>query len=133
MAVNAAARGAGTSRSTRDGVYSEAQAARGEEAFRACSYCHGRDMRGGDDPPGPALKGPIFLAKWGNRALSDLFGHIVETMPRDRPGTLEPQAYADILAHILAANGLPAGSTDLPAGGESLRDIRLDPPALQSR
>jgi len=133
LGVTVAARAASTPRSTNDGVYSAAQAARGEEAFRACSYCHGRDMRGGDDPPGPALKGPIFLAKWGNRSLADLFGHIVEAMPRDRPGTLDPQAYADILAHILAANGLPAGSTELPAGGEALRDIRLDPPPLQSR
>lgn len=122
-----------TPRSTRDGVYSEAQAVRGEEAFRACSYCHGRDLRGGDDPPGPALKGEIFLAKWGDRPLADLFDRIVETMPRDRPGTLDPGAYADVLAHILAANGLPAGAGELPPDSGALRDIHLDRTLLKSR
>ena len=90
-------------------------------------------MRGGDDPPGPALKGPIFLSKWGDRPLADLFGRIVETMPRDRPGTLEPEAYADALAHILATNGFPEGNTELQPDPEALRDIRLEGTLLESR
>lgn len=122
-----------TPRSTRDGVFTVAQAARGEETFRACSYCHGRDLRGGDDPPGPALKGEIFLSKWGGRPLAELFDRIVETMPRDRPGTLEPGAYADVLAHILAANGLPSGGAELASDSGALRDIRLDRTLLESR
>ena len=115
------------------GVFTAAQADRGEEAFRACSYCHGRDMRGGDDPPGPALKGEIFLTKWGNRPLLDLYARIVETMPRDRPGTLEPQVYADVLSHILRANGLPPGDRELTPVPATLRDIQLDRPAVGSR
>lgn len=122
-----------TTRSTRDGVYTDVQATRGEEAFRACSYCHGRDLRGGDDPPGPALKGEIFLAKWGGRPLAELFDRIVDTMPRDRPGTLEPGAYADVLAHILAANGLPSGGAELSPESGALRDIRFDRTLLESR
>lgn len=110
-----------------------AQAERGEDAFRACSYCHGRDMRGGDDPPGPALKGEIFLAKWRDRPLLDLFTRVAETMPRDRPGTLEPQAYADILAYLLLANGMPAGERDLAPETVTLRDIVLTGNPLRLR
>ncbi len=122
-----------TARSTRDGVYNDVQATRGEEAFRACSYCHGRDLRGGDDPPGPALKGEIFLAKWSERPLADLFDRIVDTMPRDRPGTLEPQTYADVLAYLLAANSLPSGGAELPPDPGALRDIHFDRTLLKSR
>lgn len=131
--AGAAGRAGQPARSTRDGVFTPEQAARGEEAFRACSYCHGRDLRGGDDPPGPALKGEIFLVKWGDRPLADLFDRIVETMPRDRPGTLDPRAYADVLAHILAANGLPPGAAELPPDSGALRDIRLERTLLESR
>lgn len=120
-------------KSTTDGVFTAAQADRGEEAFRACSYCHGRDLRGGDDPPGPALKGEIFLTKWGNRPLLDLYVRIAETMPRDRPGVLEAEAYADILAHLLRANGLPPGGAELRPDPATLRDIQLMRPAVGSR
>ena len=119
-------------RRTTDGVFSPAQAARGETAFRACTYCHGRDLRGGDDPPGPALKGEIFLTKWRDRPVLDLFEFIAGTMPRDRPGTLEPQAYADILAYLLLANGMPSGGRDLAPDPDTLRDIRLAGNPLES-
>lgn len=120
-------------RSTRDGVFTAAQAERGEVAFRACTYCHGRDLRGGDDPPGPALKGEIFMQKWNERPVGDLFDRIAETMPRDRPGTLEPQAYADILAYLLSANRLPSGPSELTPSPDILRDILMTPPPLESR
>ncbi len=112
-------------RRTTEGVFSAEQAARGETAFRACTYCHGRDLRGGDDPPGPALKGEIFLAKWRERPVLDLFEFIAGEMPRDRPGTLEPQVYADILAYLLSANGQPPGARDLAPEPGTLRDIQL--------
>ena len=112
-------------RRTTEGVFSAGQAARGETAFRASTYCHGRDLRGGDDPPGPALKGEIFLTKWRDRPVLDLFEFIAGTMPRDRPGTLEPQEYADILAYLLLANGMPSGERDLSPDPDTLRDIRL--------
>lgn len=131
-ASTGAARSA-TPRSTRDGVFTAAQAERGELAFRACTYCHGRDLRGGDDPPGPALKGEIFMQKWSQRPLGELFDRIAETMPRDRPGTLEPQAYADILAYVLSANRLPAGASELPPVSDTLRDILVAPVPLESR
>ena len=34
-------------------------------------------------------------------------------MPGNAPGSLDPQVYADVLAFLLEANGLPAGSRDL--------------------
>jgi hypothetical protein len=108
-----------------DGAYGAAQAARGEEAFRACTYCHGRDLKGGDDPPGPAIKGAIFLARWSGKTLGDLFQRIVDTMPKNDPGSLSDDTYADILSYMLLANGAPAGSKDLRPDVDALSAIVL--------
>lgn len=95
------------------GVYTADQAVRGEVAFRPCAYCHGRGLQGGDDPPGPALKGEIFLARWQGRSLGELFDKMVETMPRNAPGTLAVTEYVDVIAYLLAANGATAGMQEL--------------------
>jgi mono/diheme cytochrome c family protein len=116
----------------RDGLSSPAQVERGEVAFRACSYCHGRDLRGGDDPPGPALKGEIFLSKWADGTIGDLFGWIVETMPRDSPGTLELQVYADILAYLLSVNGAPVGTRELTPDAAIFRDTLMPTKTVRS-
>ncbi len=114
-------------RSAWSGVYTAAQAARGEEAFRACTYCHGRDLKGGDDPPGPALRGEIFLMRWRERSVGDLYVRIAETMPKNNPGGLTLQGYADVMSYLLQANGLPAGMSELPADPEALGQIGLAP------
>jgi len=121
--------GVGRAQATRsvfDGVYSDAQATRGREAFvRACAYCHGTDLRGGDDPPGPALSGRIFMAKWRARTVAELFLTIGETMPRNRPGSLTAETCADIVGFLLQANGLPAGVAELPGDAEPLGRILM--------
>lgn len=92
--------------------YTQAQADRGKAAYiQRCANCHGPDLKGGDETP--ALTGAPFLAKWKSRPVGDLLENIRSTMPADRPGTLTPAAVADILAHVLAANSYPAGSTEL--------------------
>ena len=115
----------GESRSIEDGVYTAGQAARGEESFRACTYCHGRDLRGGDDPPGPPLKGEIFLNRWSGKTVGDLWLRIAETMPRRNPGSLSPEAYADIVGYMLQANGMPAGAVDLQPDVDRLGAIAM--------
>ena len=111
-------------KTTWDGVYSEAQAKRGETAYgQACAPCHGPDLGGVDSAP--SLSGPEFLAGWNDQTLDDLFERIRATMPADAPGSLSRLQYVDIVAFILAKNGFPAGQTELPPLNPSLKEIKL--------
>lgn len=47
-------------------------------------------------------------------------------MPRNNPGGLTDQQYADTLAYLLQATGYPAGATELAADADALRGIRLE-------
>jgi len=107
-----------------DGVYSDAQASRGEAAYtKNCASCHGGKLEGlGQTPP---LAGEDFLSRWDGMTLGDLFDQIQTTMPADRPGQLAPSDNAAILAYILKSNHYPAGSEELPSGGEKLQRIRI--------
>jgi len=106
-----------------DGVYSSAQAERGEQLYkRHCGYCH-RDNLQGDE--GPALVGSRFTFQWYGRTLGDLMTAISTKMPDDAPGSLPAVTYADILGFLLKANSIPAGSSDLPAEPDALARIRF--------
>ena len=105
-----------------DGVYTEEQAERGAVIYRqACRKCHYADLSGAGDPdasPGevpPGLVGVAFSDYWQELSLAELFLAIARGMPGDRPGTLTPQATADVVSYILQRNAFPAGSTELPA------------------
>jgi S-disulfanyl-L-cysteine oxidoreductase SoxD len=98
-----------TSTTALDGVYTHAQAARGEAAYStSCIGCHE-----GQDADGPELRGKVFLDRWREDSLESLFTFIRTTMPGNAPGSLDDRAYADIVAFILEANGLPAGTREL--------------------
>ena len=109
---------AGTaSRSTRDGVYTVAQAERGEQLFTtACSACHAADE----------WSQAPFLGKWSGRSVRGLYSWIHDEMPSDEPGSLTDRQYADVLAFILRQSGLPAGGSELSAEEQALADIRID-------
>jgi mono/diheme cytochrome c family protein len=92
-----------------DGVYTPAQAARGDAVYStSCSGCHE-----GQDADGPLLTGKIFMDRWREDTLEPLFTFIKTRMPGNNPGGLDERAYADIVAFILEANGLPAGKREL--------------------
>jgi mono/diheme cytochrome c family protein len=92
-----------------DGVYTTEQAARGQDAYRdSCRACHE-----GLDQEGPDLKGSAFVDRWRGDELSVLFAQIRNNMPGNRPGSLSESTYIDVLAFLLSANGLPAGSKEL--------------------
>ena len=115
-----------TTRSVWDGIYTEAQAQRGAEQYRQnCAACHGDTMTGGDEAP--ALAGGEFLSNWTGLTVGDLFDRIRISMPADRPGKLNRDQIADILARILTVNRFPAGKTELERQTEVLKQIRLDP------
>ena len=115
------------SRSARDGVYTMEQADRGEVLYDdGCAVCHGAIRQ--FVPEMAALLGDHnFRNVWRGRSLGELFGYILETMPQDAPGTLTPGQTADIVAHILRGNRLPAGETALPDDDEALIRIPFDP------
>ena len=114
--------------STRDGIYNEAQAARGQASYQvSCASCHGAALKG-SGAQNPPLAGPDFTANWTGQTLNDLFEKIQTSMPADRPGTLPRGTNADILAYILKANKFPAGKNELPSAAEALKQIQFDAP-----
>ena len=121
---------AGQTRTVWDGVYTEAQAERGRERYRAlCGYCHRDDLSGGGSEAGaPALRGPFFLNQWRGRPLVDLFVTIGTTMPQQNPDSLRAQVVIDVVAYLLQQNGMPPGETELPPRLDPLRDIALSRP-----
>jgi mono/diheme cytochrome c family protein len=105
-----------------DGVYTDAQAARGAAGFSAhCANCHGTDLGGTGEAP--ALSGAKFLSDFDGLSLSDVFDRIRTTMPQDNPGSLTRDEAADILAYLLKANALPAGAKELDRRSEYLKAI----------
>lgn len=110
------------------GWFTADQAAHGGRDYKEhCAGCHGAELTGGS---APALVGDAFLAKWGRRTLSDLYGFAHGRMPLNAPGALEQQQYADIAAYILARNGFVPGTTPLVAGNELGRVLR---PSVEAR
>jgi cytochrome c len=107
-----------------DGVYSEAQAKRGEKLYGdACGNCHGATLTG--TTVAPPLVGGDFLANFGGMSVGDLFSKLLKTMPSDDPGTLTPPQAADALAFIFSQNKWPAGPKDLTTDVAALKQIRI--------
>ena len=114
-------------KTTTDGVYSEAQAKRGEAVYtKACASCHQADLSG--DGQTPALTGKDFNADWNDQSLGDLFDRTRISMPADKPGSLPPAEVADVIAFLLKKSTFPAGSSELPADPAALKAIKFVSP-----
>ncbi len=112
------------------GVYSDAQAYRGEKvADTTCIGCHGPKLDGGDS--GPKLVGEMFLANWSSQSVGVMFDWIREAMPAESPGTLSKEETAAIVAYILKLNKMPPGKLDLSTERAVLDRINIvaDKPA----
>lgn len=115
---------ASQTQTTWSGVYTEAQAYRGEKiADTSCIGCHGSGLDGGDS--GPKLVGETFLANWSSQSVAQLFDWVREAMPSDAPGTLSKDDTAAVLAYILKLNKMPAGKQLLPSESEELARIQF--------
>jgi S-disulfanyl-L-cysteine oxidoreductase SoxD len=102
------------------GAYTAPQAERGKVLFREhCADCH----------PVRQFTGAPFLRQWAGQRVFDFFDQIRMTMPNTNPGGLTRQQYADIVAHLLSENTLPAGDAPLPADDDALKKIRFAPRA----
>jgi mono/diheme cytochrome c family protein len=116
--LSAAAQDTGDApRSASSGVYSTVQATRGRDLYALqCRSCHTPESH----------TGAIFDSWWGGRLLSDLFEYVQERMPKNEPGSLTPQEYADVVAYLLRMNKLPSGSEELSTDVALLRRIRIE-------
>lgn len=108
-------------RTVQDGVFTEAQAARGQTLYvKQCASCHGDTLQGAQAPP---LMGDGFVGTWQTQPLSELAGKIRNTMPADTPGQLTPQQAADLVSHVLKAGGFPVGGSELAPAEATLSRI----------
>ena len=111
-------------RTTWDGVYTEAQLARGQDLVADhCASCHASNLLG--SPGAPGIAGSEFLFVWNEEPLGELFSYARTQMPPGQAGSLTPQEYADIVAALLGASGFPAGDTELPGDADVLSNIRI--------
>ena len=104
-------------------VYTAAEAEAGRAVYeQACAACHMPDLRGQFEAP--ALAGANFRGAWGDRPVAELLDLVRTTMPPVAPGSLDPAAYAAVVAYLLQANGVApaaaaAGGTAPPAPADA--------------
>jgi mono/diheme cytochrome c family protein len=92
-----------------DGVYTEAQAARGVTAYgQSCSGCHALSAEGK-----APLVGDSFWKSFALKSVGDLLEFVSANMPNGTPGSLDESTYRDIVALMLKSNGFPAGTNEL--------------------
>lgn len=108
-------------------TYTAAQVRRAEPVYDAqCAECHGDNMRGGGMGGGAPLSGFSFTTKWSGKPVSALYDYVRTQMPRNRPGSLTDQEYADLVALILSANDYPAGSGEVVPDSQALQSRFFD-------
>ena len=110
--------GSGEGGSVLEGVFTSAQASRGQVQFeQTCMACHTFAEH----------TGRKFVAKWTGTTLNELFELISTTMPEVEPGSLKPEQYASIVAFFLKESGYPEGQQELPSDLDALKKIRVEP------
>jgi len=104
-----------------DGVYTEAQAARGTTAFGpSCAGCHALAAEGK-----APLAGEPFWKSFAQKTVGDLLEFVSANMPNGTPGSLSESTYNEIVALILKSNGFPAGTTEL--GRNTIAGVQIVP------
>jgi len=110
-----------------DGVFTEAQASRGEAAYgRSCAACHKEDLLGSGTAP--ALAGDAFFRRWNESTMDEVVQTMKGSMPQEAPGSLDLQVYVDIVTYLLKASGSPTGTGELRADRDRLKLMRVTPP-----
>jgi mono/diheme cytochrome c family protein len=112
------------SKTTQDGVYTDAQATQGKAQYsQSCATCHMDDLSGsGQAPP---LAGDAFSQVWDGHSVDELYELTRTTMPQDNPSSLTPDQYVDIVAYLFQANKFPSGKDDLKSDATALKDITI--------
>jgi mono/diheme cytochrome c family protein len=121
--VTGAAAAAG-GRTSRDGVFAEVQARRGQQVYqRACAACHLDSLQG--DAVSPALVGSGFMARFAGQTAHEMVQNLRGSMPQNAPDSLGDRGYVDLVAYLLHANGSPAGALELPLDVAELERITI--------
>lgn len=106
-------------KSVKAGVYTAAQADRGQVLFRSkCASCHAPN-RFTDD---------LFYTSFAGKPMWEMFDVISDTMPEEAPGSMKPEEYVDVMAYLLRLNAFPTGDTELPVGKDALSAIVMEKP-----
>src|SRR5215470_784211 len=93
------------------GVYTEAQAKRGEKVYGDnCATCHGPKLQG-TDTAGPTLTGPDFVNGWKDMTVAALLAKISSDMP----------------SFVLSSNKYPAGGAELPTDPAAPKGVKMAP------
>jgi len=108
--------GVAGSRTAWDGIFTAAQARRGEAVVQShCDRCHTEEGW------------PFVVDRWSGRPLVELFDTMRAAMPLEYPGGLQPGEYAAIIAYVLRLSGAPTGPGELSTEREVLAEITVTP------
>lgn len=100
-------------------IFTADQAAHGKAAYDSnCATCHGQNLISATY--GTPLAGPYFDKRWRGQTVGALYRYAHDKMPPSRPGALPSADYADIVAYILAVNGIATGGSVLAADPAAL-------------
>jgi len=103
-----------------DGVYTGAQAERGQANYAVqCARCHRDDLGAYNS----VLAGPKFMDRWSEDSLLSFGDLLMRTMPRNAPATLSKAQYSDIVSYVLQYNGFPAGAREL--NWDEMKTVRV--------
>jgi mono/diheme cytochrome c family protein len=98
-------------------TYSADQAVAGKQVYdSACARCHA---------PGQ-FDGATFANLWKNRRLYTLYSLISNSMPQDRPGSLQDEQYVNVIAYLLQRNQVPSSATKLTTDTLGMKNLRID-------
>jgi alcohol dehydrogenase (cytochrome c) len=105
-------------------TFTAAQATQGKDAYaKTCASCHGTTLGGSEFAS--ALRGTAFINNWGGKSADLLFTQIATKMPPASPGSLSPEATAQLVAYILQANGVAPGDKEFPSDTSALAAISI--------
>tara|TARA_B100001123_G_scaffold30448_1_gene32026 strand:+ start:21448 stop:22290 length:843 start_codon:yes stop_codon:yes gene_type:complete len=104
-----------------NGVYTSLQAEKGAAHYeRHCQTCHGVNLTGAN---ARALAGEEFLKFWMGLTLDHMFSRL-QSMPPGDMNRLDATTYIELLAYLLSANDLPAGTE--PLAVDILADVMIE-------
>jgi ankyrin repeat protein len=122
--VKAAAPASDAARTNWDGVFSDQQAARGQQVYqRACAACHLDSLQG--DTVSPTLLGSAFLGRFNGQSAHEMVQNLRASMPQNAPDSLGDRAYVDLVAYLLKANGGRTGALELSLDVAELERITI--------
>lgn len=100
-----------------DGIYTAAQAFRGEEVYKAqCAECHEVQV----------YTEAQFKNRWDGRWAIQLWYYIHDRMPYGNPYSLTRQQVTDVFTYILQLNGAPTGNRELGTDDPSLMPYMIN-------